>query len=394
MTGTDRSFSTPRRIALVSEHYLPHIGGIEQHVATLAGRLKRAGHEVHVITSFPGPEETADIRVHRVPVPLLPVVKVPFTPRGIIPLERLLRDQAFDLVHCHYSVVSPGVACAAYHAQRLGIPTLVTFHSVLNGYSPAFRVLDRWVGWSRWRLAYSAVSELVAEGVRRLVRESPVTILPNGVDRQFWLGDAIPSGISSGGLEGGHSSKSVRVISTMRLAPRKRPRALVEVVARLQAVLPSDLSFELVIVGDGPERGALLRQIETLGLGGVVRIESEIERAELPGLYADSDLFVLPSLEESFGLAALEARCAGLPVVAMAESGLGRIIEPGVEGMLAESDADLIGCLAHLMTDPGVRETMRAHNRSTAPPFAWENVVERHLREYESVSRGTASQRH
>lgn len=369
--GDVSDFSRPRKVALVVERYAPHPGGIELHVQELARHLRAAGHEVHVLTTFPGPDLVDSIPVHRLRVPLFPIWKVAFTPRGILPLDQLLRRERYDVLHGHHSVFSPAVACAAYLAQRMGTTTVMTFHSLLRGYATAFRLLDRWVNWSDWPVALTAVSKSVAADVRSVVRDRPVDVLANGVDAEYWSVAPAP-----------RTPGEVRIVTVMRITPRKRPRALVEMLARVRERLRDGPRLRVHWIGDGPDRPAVERLIRRLGLHDVVELAGSLTRAAIRDAYARADLFVLPSIEESFGLAALEARCVGLPVVAMAAGGAAAFIRDGQEGLLAGSDAEMVACLVRLISDQEVRASIAQHNRSTPPPYRWSDVVTEHLRVY------------
>src|SRR5262249_43009321 len=105
-------------------------------------------------------------------------------------------------------------------------------------------------------------------------------------------------------------------------------------------------------------------------------------RERIRQLMADSDVFVLPTIRESFGLAALEARCAGLPVVAMRASGVSELIADDINGLLADSDLDLAQRLAQLIRDPSRRESIAMRNRTTRAPFAWPRILDAHLSLY------------
>jgi glycosyltransferase involved in cell wall biosynthesis len=368
----------PRRIALFTEYYLPHFGGIELHVRSLADHLRRAGHEVTVVTPFPGPEEIDGIPVLRLGLPLLPFWHTVVTPRGIRPFDRVLRSGRFDLLHCHHSVYSPATACAAYLGQRAGIPTVVTFHSVLNGYTRAFALWAAAAHWDRWPLTLSAVSPRITRELAPLVRGRPVEILPNGIEAAAWPPRSpTPSG-------------DLRVVSTMRLVRRKRPRALVELMALVRERLPAGMRLRARIVGEGVERARLERLIAGLHLGGEVELCGRLAHDAIRALYADADLFVLPTLEESFGLAALEARAAGLPLVVMRESGAAGFIEHERDGLLADSDAELAAAVLRLAHDSELRARMAAHNRETPPPFPWEEVTRTHLDVYRNAAREAA----
>ena len=216
----------------------------------------------------------------------------------------------------------------------------------------------------------SAVSERVARDVRAIGPQE-MTVLPNGIHVDAWR----PVGSRT-------AADRVELISVMRLNVKKRPLKLVDMMRALLARLPASQRVRLRIVGDGPERRHVERAIARYGLSGEVELLGRRSRDEIRALLWSSDVFVLPTIRESFGIAALEARCAGLPVVAMRASGVAELIEHGREGLLADSDVDLVDWVAALVQDPTGRALIAEHNRSTAPPYDWSRVIEVHLTIY------------
>ena len=103
----------PLKIGLVTDCYVPRLGGIEMQVHDLAQHLQRAGHQVVVITSTPGPELIDGVRVHRMDVPLLPM-DIPYTPATFRLVAELLDRENVDVAHFHGGIVSPlaFVACS------------------------------------------------------------------------------------------------------------------------------------------------------------------------------------------------------------------------------------------------------------------------------------------
>ena len=93
-------------------------------------------------------------------------------------------------------------------------------------------------------------------------------------------------------------------------------------------------------------------------------------------------MFVLPTRLESFGIAALEARSAGLPVVAMKETGIEEFISEGREGLLAVNDDDMIKQIIRLIIDRPLRRSITDHNLKTAAPYDWSEVTAQHLKLY------------
>jgi glycosyltransferase involved in cell wall biosynthesis len=100
-----------------------------------------------------------------------------------------------------------------------------------------------------------------------------------------------------------------------------------------------------------------------------------VDRDELRETYAGADIYVAPAPLESFGIAALEARTVGLPVVGRLGSGVGEFVKDGVNGYLAADDDAMAGCIARLVTDNGLRESMRAYNVGSPPQQSWEQIL-------------------
>src|SRR5581483_2800916 len=109
---------------------------------------------------------------------------------------------------------------------------------------------------------------------------------------------------------------------------------------------------------------ALERAIQRAKLGGVIELLGQRSREEVRSLLVDADAFLLPTVRESFGLAALEARCVGLPVIAIAQSGVAELIEHGHEGLLGRDDAELAAHVARLAADWFFHRTIVENNRA------------------------------
>jgi glycosyltransferase involved in cell wall biosynthesis len=107
-----------------------------------------------------------------------------------------------------------------------------------------------------------------------------------------------------------------------------------------------------------------------------------VTREELQERYAASDIFVAPAPLESFGIAALEARTVGLPVVGRRGSGVAEFVTDGLNGYLATDDGSLADSIARLVADDGLRETMTSYNRNTPPEQAWGRILDGAEAEY------------
>jgi glycosyltransferase involved in cell wall biosynthesis len=235
---------------------------------------------------------------------------------------------------------------------------------------------------ARSAAVWSGVSDLVVHQVRHSLRDADVVVLPNGIDLGFWS--------ATRSVSRARSSEGMTLVSTMRLHRKKRPLQLLRAFAL--AASRSNAAARLVIVGDGPERDALEREIGELGLReGRARVEmlGWADANQLRSIYANADGFVLPSTRESFGIAALEARAAGLPVIAMKTSGSGEFLRHDTNALLCADDADLTRSIARFMTDAQLRARL-ANGLADLDRYDWSAVLAQHEATYERATRRAA----
>lgn len=378
------------KVALLSDCYLPRLGGIEVQTHDLARHLVALGHEVEVFTATPGPEGELrgeitvvdGIPVHRLAIRLpweLPVN--PLAPRE---LRRRLTGGGFDVAHVQTGVVSPFAWDSTRVTIGMGMPTAMTWHCMLGRVAPGFGAVGFVKRWAAKGVAMSAVSAVAARPLRDLVGPSAsVSVLPNGIDVDRWR----PTPSSSRAQNVPPSTPSsvqhtpLRLVTAMRLAARKRPRALVELVVRAER-LAGRGSFSLTILGEGPDRRKVESYLADEGIDWV-SLPGRIARDELSARYAAADLYVSPSALESFGIAALEARTAGLPVVARSGSGVGEFVTHGDGGLIVPDDAAMAGALAGLAADRDRVAAMRRWNLEHPPEQDWPRVAALAVAEYE-----------
>lgn len=344
------------RIVHVTDTFLPRVGGLELHVRDLAARQAALGHDVVVVTTTRAGRGTGCDGP-------LAVTRLPTGGREAT-LVRLLRGA--DVVHCHLSLLSRLAWTAARAATALGVPVLAMVHILLP---PVLR--------HRWRrlaasvgpdVVWGTVSGAAAASLAPAV-PGEVRVLPNGIDPAAW--SPRPQGAPT------TPRGPVTLVASGRLAPRKRVLPLVAVLDEVRRRLDPAVPLRAVIVGDGPLRSLVEWQIDTRGLRGWVDLPGQVSRTRLAEIYAEADIFVAPAKVESFGLAALEARCAGLPVVALARTGITEFVRDGVEGRLARDDDGLAGALAELVTDHPQRDRIAAHNTTIPTTLAWPGILDR-----------------
>ena len=353
------------KIAHVSDFYLPRLGGIETHVSDLAELQRAQGHDVQVITSTPGPESPHVRRVTR-------ALRRPHAlhPLAVRAGVEALRGLDVDVVHAHLGVGSPLAFFLARAAALDGIATLVTVHSMWAGVGPIMSTMDALGGWSTLPITWSAVSEAAAAPVRRLLPpDTQIRLLANGIDQDRWRlpAAAVPPG-------------ELVLGAVMRLAWRKRPLALLRIVRRAQMTLDRQgerTRLRLLVAGDGPRREAMETYLRRHAMTERVNLLGRLDRQEVRGLLGASHVFLAPADLESFGIAALEARCVGLPVVAKANSGVSSFIRHEREGLLCGSDDDMADAVVRLARDHELRQRIATHNRTAECPVSWGTLLQK-----------------
>jgi glycosyltransferase involved in cell wall biosynthesis len=362
------------RIALVCDWFAPRVGGIESYLIDLATQLRAAGHAPEVITATPGPSTVSGLPVHRLPLSLLPGWDVAWRPAPTVErLRRLL--YRFDVVHGH-SLYSPLAHASMKTARELGVPGVLSSHSLLSPSGVlALSLWNRAQAWAGWPTVLTAVSTLAAAELRVASGREHVHVVANGFNR--------PPAVA----QPARGDRRPTVISVMRLRRRKQPCRLVRAIPRIDAQLAPELRPRIVVVGDGPERERVERLLRRLGLERRVELTGSLTRPEVMKELARADVFALPTLREAFGIAILEARAAGLPIVAMRGNGAGDLVQHGREGLLAGSTDEWADQVALLCRDADLRARLAGAARADLEPFLWPAVLARHLEIY-ALARG------
>ena len=376
------------KVALLSDCYLPRLGGIEVQERGLAYRLLEAGHEVEVFTATLGENderggyvEIVDgLPIHRMGIRL--PGRLPVNPLAARETKRRLVAGRFDVAHVHMGITSPFTVDATRAALQVGLPVTMTWHCMLGPAEPLFHLSQIARMWARSGVAMNAVSRVAARPVQRaLGRIGPVEVLPNGIDADvWWLGASVGEAPEPPSRAG-----ELQVVSAMRLATRKRPIPFLAVLRQVREAVP-DVAFRVLILGEGRLESLVRSYVERHDMADWVHLPGRVSRPELLQIYRHSHVYVSPAKLESFGIAALEARCMGLPVVALASSGCVEFLDNGVNGFLARDDAGMAGAITNLLADHALRERMFHHNVSSPPEQDWTRVVDMTLQEYERAA--------
>jgi L-malate glycosyltransferase len=366
------------------------VGGSGIVATELAKCLAGRGHDVHMISTdmpFRYSEFQPGLSFHRVTTPAYPLFREPqYVLSLATKIVRVAREFDLDVIHAHYAVPH---ATAAYLARQILLTTMSDCHvpqviTTLHGTDITLVGSDR--SYSE-TVAFSiessdgvtAVSESLREDTYRTLQvRRDIAVIPNFLDCGRYKRTPDPQ--LRHRLANGDADKIVMHISNFR--PVKRADAVIEVFAKIAATVPS----RLVLVGDGPDLEAALDHAHALGVAE--RVEALGEQDQVVPLLSVADLFLLPSAQESFGLAALEAMACEVPVVASNVGGLPEVVEHGVSGYL--HDPDDLDAMAEssiaLLTSPTLHARVAAEARKTASAkFCADRVVPRYEAFYESL---------
>jgi len=358
-------------------------------VATELGKaLAKRGHQVHFIsteTPFRLGEFQAGLSFHQVLTPTYPLFR---EPQYLLSLSnkivQVAREFRLDVIHAHYAI--PHATAGFLSRQVLGAhgsgaPRVVTtLHGTditLVGSDPSYSEI---VAYSIERSdGVTAVSQSLAAATHtELCVTRDIVVIPNFLDCSLYRRIVVP------GLRRRFTrdDDTKLVIHVSNLRPVKRIDAVMEIFARILR----GVSARLLLVGDGPEIGTAYRLGRELGISQHVEMLGAQE-AVLPLLSA-ADVFLLPSAQESFGLAALEAMACEVPVVASRVGGLPEVVEHEVSGFLhAPNDLDGMAASAlSVLTNPEHHQRIaRAACRRVREHFCAERVVPMYERYYERV---------
>lgn len=371
-------------IWIVSQSYLPHYGGITEHAWHLAARLAGRGHRVHLLTGNPdrtgsaprdadppGVEVVRWGRTLRVPSHGARACVTLVWPAGPT-LERLRRAQVVHL----QSPLEPLLPLWALR-QAQGVK-VGTFHTGGSRDHWGYRYFSAWLRGSALRLDRRLAVSAEAARFAAAHFPGPYVVVPNGVDlTRFAPAEGTTADETRRATE---PAAGARILYVGRLDPRKGLAHLLEACGALcSARSPAGgLRPQLVLVGDGPQRGTLERQAVRRGLP--VRFAGAVARGELARFYAEADILAAPATDgESFGVSLLEAMAAGLPIVAADLPGYRETLAGSGAAILypADSPTQLAQALARLAADRPRRREMGLSGSRFVRRYDWATIAGR-----------------
>jgi N-acetyl-alpha-D-glucosaminyl L-malate synthase BshA len=344
------------------------LGGSGIVASELAAGLASRGHRVHVIASAPPsrPLPASECLVfHAVKVPDYPVFEdAPYELGVTAAIVEVGTRERLDVLHVHYAVPHAASAFLARRVLGAAAPCLLT---TLHGTDVTHVAADAGHrATTRFTVAASDAVTVPSEFLRReaervleLPAAVPVEVVPNFVDTDRF---APPERRDRRRLtelfeDAGGDAPILFHVSNFR--PVKRVPDVIDVLALVRRDVPASL----VLVGDGPERALAVERARARGVARSVAFLGK--RAEFVDYLQHADVFVLPSESESFGVAALEALSAGVPVCGYRVGGLPEVVTDAVGELVAPFDVEALARAVRTVAEPSARRMLgdaaRAH---------------------------------
>jgi len=364
-------------VCMLTDYFLPHLlGGTERAVYEIGRRMVKCGHQVSVLTlDVHGHERRIQIEglnIYRLPaVSLTKFVGAQLTvsPFSLSEANRIIKSTQPDIVHAHNLYFS--LTAAAPLLKRLRhVPLVTTLHLPRMFYDRVLLDVSisaylKTVG----HLIVQSSDKLIA--VSRSVRThaiedlrvpfSKISFIPNGVD----IGVYTPSNRR-------HENPTITYIG--RLIGNKGPQYLIQAAPKILKAHPD---VQIDVVGEGPLKGQLMRQVILEKLEDHIRFLGNVP--DILPILQSTTIFVRPSLTEGMSLAILEAMACGLPVVASKVGGNAEIIDDGETGFLVPpADANALAETIEFLLSSGkvASEAGKNARRKTEKLYDWQKIAD------------------
>ena len=364
----------------------PTFGGSGIVATELGMDLAERGHQVHFIaTSLPARLNItkSNIFFHKVNVETYPLFDQyqPYSLALSTTIVNIAQSYGLDLMHVHYAIPH---AYAAYFAKQMlrekgiDLPIVTTLHGTditLVGNHPVYKpAVEFSINHSD---KVTAVSDSLKEETLELFSiHKDIEVIPNFIDNQQFIPD---ENCGCRNQMAPDAEKIIIHVSNLRKV--KRVQDVIQVFYRIQKEIPS----KLIIIGEGPEWEKANNLIHELGIENKVKNLGKI--TEFQNVLCSSDLFLLPSEKESFGLAALEAMAASVPVISSNAGGIPEVNVDGQTGfVLPIGDVDGMAEKAiQLLSNPKMLYEFKKNAKMQAMKFDEKNIIPMYEELYLSI---------
>ncbi len=289
----------------------------------------------------------------------------------------LKKKEKIDLVHAFF-----GIPCG-YIAMKLGLPYIVSLRGTdVPFYNERFYCLDKLVfkrlSGKIWQRAEKVIAN--SEGLKQLALKSypkqKISVIPNGVDINMF------QPLFSVSFPRRQESHFFTILSTSRLIQRKGLDYLIDAFVDFNRKYPNS---RLVLAGSGNMETKLKKKAELLGISKKISFLGTVSKADIPYVYQQADVFVLPSLAEGMSNAVLEAMASGLAILSTDVGGTAELI--GDNGLIIEkgSSRAIFEALERLYLDSELLSAMKLLSRQKAEQMSWANMAEQYRKVYWNI---------
>lgn len=351
-------------IGLFTDTYFPQVSGVATSIKTLRDELTAQGHNVYIFTTTDPQAKKDDVEngIYRLPsIPFVSFTDRRIAVRGAFRAIRLAKKLQLDIVH-NQTEFALGLLGKVV-ARELNIPCLHTYHTmyqdylhyIANGHIVKPKNVATYARmYMRSLDGVIAPSKRVLDTLRSYGVTVPIRIIPTGINLGVYQSQDSPAQVQALRDQYGYGPETPVLLSLSRLAYEKNIHALIDAMPDILAHKPA---AQLLIVGDGPARQTLERQVRQMDLIDHVQFAGEIKNEMVHHYYQMANVFVSASDSESQGLTYDEALASDLPIVVMRSVYTDELIDDPAIGVSFQKRADLVKGVVYYLDHPGNEES-------------------------------------
>ena len=356
------------KVVQVVSYYPPHIGGIEKFVKEVSDRLAKKGHHVEVFTSDVGLKKERDISTVNLNIHRLKSWE--FAHSAIIPslFFKLLKISKDSVIHVHVAqIMIPEIV---YLVSKIkSIPYIAYIHGdaepsgkmgfLLPFYKKVFlqRVLN-----SALKIVVPTEDYIDLISKKYAISKTKIYVVPPGIDLKNFKRLSLKL------------HNPIRLLFVGRLAKQKNIPLLIKSFKKI--IDNNDFNIELHIVGEGEDKNKINQLIKTLKLENKVVLHGRLPEKRLYEIYSNSDIFILSSIYESFGIVLIEAMASGLPIVASNILAVRNVVENNKTGLLVKlTPEDFAKAIEKLLNNSQLREKLIKNGLEEVKKYNWDKTV-------------------
>jgi len=362
------------KIAILVSMFPPkHLGGTEIATLNIAKNLAQKGHNVEVITSLdeglPKKSREDNFLIHRIYYPKIKLF-------GVI----------YFWIKCLFLIRK--INSEITHVQNIQMAAPCFLAKIIFGrsYIVYCRGSDVYLPWrfknifSKIILNNASAVVVLSEDMKKKIQifyPKNIFVISNGIDLVRFNG--LRKEIIRRKLNIASDEKIILFVGTLKFI-----KGISYLIEAMGAIKEKEEKVKLILVGEGPERKRLENLTKELNLEKEINFIGGVENNKIPEYMSVSDIFILSSLSESFGIVNLEAMASGLPIVATKVGGIPEIVKDGENGFLVEpgDSKQIAEKILYLLSNDDIRKSISIANREKAKNYSWDSVVDKLIAVY------------